>query len=579
MNGDRYAGHGLKKNPTGIKGLDEVTFGGLPEGRPTLITGGAGSGKTVMGMEFIIRGIVNYDEPGVFVTFEETTEELVNNFTSLNYDLDALCDNRKLVVEQITVDKSDFTETGEYDLNGLFIRIGHAIDSIGAKRITLDTLEAIFPVFTDAGLVRTEMRRLFRWLKSKGVTAVVTGERGEGTITRYGLEEYVADCVIVLDQHIVDQVVTRRMRILKYRGSAHGTNEYPFLIDNDGITVIPITSLGLKHPASEERVSTGIERLDAMLDDRGFYRGSSILVSGTSGTGKTSIAACFVDAACRRGEKAVYFAFEESRDQVIRNMRSIGIDLQQWVDNELLIFEATRPTLRGLEMHLVTMIKAITEHDPSIVVIDPISNLTAIGNINDVKAMLTRLIDVLKNRKITALFTSLTLGGAQLERNEIGISSLMDVWINLRNIESNGERNRGLYVLKSRGMPHSNQIREFIFTKHGVELTDVYLGPSGILTGSARLIQEAKDTAQALERSQELEARQRELERKRKLIDVQIEALQAEYESEEEELRKAIAQEEMREAIKAESRARLAMFRSADSGPIEERKRSGESDE
>ncbi len=466
----------LEKAPTGIDGLDDITGGGLPKGRPTLVCGGTGCGKTLFAMEFLVRGASEQGEPGVFMSFEEKSEELAANFASLGFDLDELTASKQLALDYVHIERSEIEETGDYDLEGLFIRLGYAIDSIGAKRVVLDTIEALFSGLDDEAILRAELRRLFRWLKDKGVTAIVTGEQGESTLTRYGLEEYVADCVIFLDHKVSGQMATRRLRIVKYRGSSHGTNEYPFLIDEHGFSVLPITSLGLDHRVSSDRISTGIPRLDAMMGGKGFYCGSSILVSGTAGTGKSSLAAAFVDAACRRGERALYFAFEESSNQIIRNMRSLGIDLEPWEKKGLLRFAAARPTLFGLERHLVTIHKAIGEFKPTAVVVDPISNLMTSASSLEVKSMLTRLIDYLKGKQITAFCTDLTTAASDLEQTEVGISSLMDTWLLLKTIEEKGERNRGLYILKSRGMAHSNQIREFILSDQGIQLLDVYTG-------------------------------------------------------------------------------------------------------
>ncbi|MCC6456004.1 MAG: circadian clock protein KaiC [Caldilineaceae bacterium] len=532
----------LLKTPTGIAGLDEITGGGLPTGRPTIITGSAGCGKTLFGVEFLVRGITEYGEPGVLMAFEETAEELTANVRSLGFDLDQLVAEDQLVLDHVHVERSEIEETGEYDLEGLFIRLGFAIDSIGAKRVVLDTLEALFTSFPDPVILRAELRRLFRWLKEKGVTAVITAERGQGSLTRHGLEEYVSDCVILLDHRTTDQITTRRLRIVKYRGSSHGTNEYPFLIDEDGISILPITSLNLNHSVSTEHISTGVERLDAMLSGKGYYRGSSILVSGTAGAGKSSLAAHLAHATAQRGERTLYFAFEESEQQIIRNMRSIGLDLQPWVDQDLLRFHAARPTLQGLEMHLVTMYKLIQAYQPHVVIIDPITNFTAVGNEAEVKSALVRLIDNLKSKHITAFFTSLTSDTQNIEQTQIGISSLIDTWLLVRMIESNGERNRGLYVLKARGMAHSNQIREFQLTDRGIQLLDVYQGSEGVLTGTARLAQEAREQAEALVRWQEIERKQRELERKRQALDTQIDALRAEFRAEEEEMKTIISQ-------------------------------------
>ena len=557
---------GIRKAPTGIPGLDEVTAGGLPAGRPTLICGSAGCGKTLMGMEFLVRGIVEYGEPGVFVTFEERPEDLAENVRSLGFDLEELIQQEKLVVDYIHVERSEIEETGEYDLEGLFLRLGFAIDSIGAKRIVLDTLEVLFGGLENHGILRAELRRLFRWLKDKGITAVITGERGEGALTRHGLEEYVSDCVILLDHRVNDQLATRRLRVVKYRGSIHGTNEYPFLIDERGIEVLPITSIGLLHEATTERISSGIPGLDEMLGGKGYYRGSSVLISGKAGTGKSSTAAHFAEAACRRGERCIYFAFEESKSQVVRNMRSIGIDLQPWLDNGSLQFHAARPTVHGLERHLVTMYKAIRDFAPHVAVIDPITNFLSVGTSEDVKAMLMRMIDFLKFRQITSFFTSLTHGG-DFEQTDVGISSLMDTWLLLREMEINGERNRTMYVLKSRGMDHSNQLREVLMSEHGIQLVDVYLGPGGALTGAARLAQEAQEKAGSVARQQEIERRQRELERKREALEARINALRLEFESEEEEARRKLEEAQAHEARLEEDRREMARLRGVDRLP------------
>jgi circadian clock protein KaiC len=450
--------------------MDEITGGGLPKGRPTLVAGGAGCGKTLFAMEFLVNGAIQYDEPGVFVAFEENADELAQNVASLGFDLKELIKQKKLVIDYVRVERTEIEEAGEYDLDGLFIRLGHASDTIGAKRVVLDTLEVLFGALPNQGILRAELHRLFRWLKDKGVSAVVTAERGDGTMTRFGLEEYVADCVISLDHRVTEQVSTRRLRIVKYRGTLHGTNEYPFLIGKNGISVLPITSLALEHKVAKGRVSSGIRELDEMLGAKGFYRGSSILISGMAGTGKTSIAASFVDAACRRGERCMYFAFEESAGQIMRNMRSIGIDLAPHIKSGLLQFHVARPTVYGLEMHLVTMYDKIREYKPQVVVLDPITDFFAVASQLEVKAAMTRIIDFLKTQQITALFTSYTTQKDVQDQTIVGVSSLIDAWISLRNLENNGERHRGLFILKSRGMAHSNQIRSFLLTDKGIKI-------------------------------------------------------------------------------------------------------------
>jgi circadian clock protein KaiC len=551
----------LPKCPTGITGLDEITGGGIPRGRPTLICGGAGCGKSLMSMEILVRGITEFGEPGVLVSFEEPARDVVENVTSLGFDLDDLVRRKKLVIDHVQVDRNEIEETGEYDLEGLFIRLNHAIESIGAKRVVLDTIETLFAGLTNDGILRSELRRLFHWLKDKGVTAVITGEQGSASLTRQGLEEYVSDCVIFLDHRIIEQVSTRRLRVVKYRGTTHGTNEYPFLIDEQGITVLPVTSLGLSHPVSNDRVSSGVKELDEMLGGQGYFRGSSVLVSGTAGTGKSSLSAHFVDAACRRGERCLYFAFEESPRQIIRNMQSIGINLEPWVKTGLLIFHAARPTLFGLETHLATIHKHLRDFKPDAVVIDPISNLLSVGKGAEVNSMLLRLVDLLKSQQITAFLVSLTSGGTALEGTELGISSLMDTWLLLRDIELNGERNRGLYVLKSRGMSHSNQIREFLLTEDGIRLINAYLGPSGVLTGSSRLAQEAKERVEAQARQAEVERKKLELQRKRDAMEAQIAATRAAFSAEEAELVKSIALTEQREQRMEQDRNEMAVSR------------------
>lgn len=554
----------LPKSPTSIQGLDEITGGGLPKGRPTLVCGGAGCGKTLFGMEFLVRGATIYNESGVFISFEETEKELTANVASLGFDLAGLIKRKKIWLEHIHVERGEIEAKGEYDLKGLFVRIHHAIESIGAKRVVLDTIESLFTALPNPTVVRTELRRLFGWLKKKGVTTIVTGEKGDATLTRQGLEEYISDCVILLDHRVKDQSSIRRLRIVKYRGSTHGTNEYPFLIDEDGFSVLPVTSLGLKHISTKERISSGIPRLDTMLSSKGYFRASTILISGTAGTGKTSLAAQFVEAACKRGERVLYFAFEESPSQFMRNMSSIGINLEPWVKKDLLHFHATRPTMYGLEHHLTTTIKLINNVNPQIVILDPIDAFVMGNNQTEVKTMLLRLVDYLKMKNITAMFASLTNGDKNQELTDMAISSLIDTWILLRDIEIGGERNRGLYILKSRGMNHSNQIREFILTNHGIELMDVYVGPEGVLTGSARLAQEAKNDSEKFSKQLNIERKQTEIDIKRAALDAQIVVLESEFKAEESEALKLIEMEKIIVKRFTEDQIKMAASRKAD---------------
>jgi circadian clock protein KaiC len=555
----------LPKCPTGIQGLDEITGGGLPRGRPTLVCGGAGCGKTLLAAEFLVRGAVQFDEPGVLIAFEETEKELKANVASLGFDLAGLIRRKKIVIDYVLIEPKDLHESGEYDLEGLFVRLNHAIDSIGAKRVVLDTLEVLFGGLHNETIVRAELRRLFRWLKDKGVTAVITAERGRETLTRHGLEEYVSDCVVLLDHRVNDQIATRHLRVVKYRGALHGTNEFPFLIGDTGISVLPITSLGLNHNVSNERIATGIPRLDAMLGGRGFFRGSSILLTGTPGTGKTIISSNLAQAACRRGERTLFFSFEESPNQIIRNMYSIGLRLESLVKKGLLRFHSARPSLYGLEMHLATMFKEIAAFQPHVVIMDPITSLMDAGTASEGKAMVTRLIDYLKAEQVTSLFTSLTQSGSgPAQPNESAMSSLMDAWLSLEDMEGNGERNRVLYVLKARGMAHSNQIREFLISDHGVDLVDAYIGVSGVLTGSARVQQGALEKAVVLANQQEAATLKREVERKRKALDRQIGDLRSDYEGEALELRRIAEQVGTRTVLLGTDRTASGLLRQAD---------------
>ena len=553
----------LPKVKTGIKGLDEITEGGLPKGRPTLICGGAGCGKTLFSIEFIVHGALSFNEPGVFMAFEEKSEELAVNVASLGFDLNQLQRDNLLKMDHVQINKSEIEETGEYDLDGLFSRLGHAIDSIGAKRVVLDTIENLFSGLSDQGIIRAELRRLFGWLKDKNVTTIITAEKGDGALTRHGLEEYVSDCVILLDHPVNNKISTRLLRIVKYRGSVHGTNEYPFLIDSDGISVLPVTSLTLEHPVSSERISSGIAGLDRMLDGKGFFRGSSILISGTAGTGKTSIAGCFANETCLRKERCIYFAFEESPMQIIRNMLSINMDLQKHVDDGYLKFHASRPTLNGLEMHLVAIHKMVKQFKPRVVILDPITNLITVGSVSEVKSLLIRLIDFLQSEQITVMFTALTVNGVMTEQTDESVSSLVDSWLLVRDIEFNGERNRGLYVMKSRGMKHSNQVREFVIADTGLELVDVYLGPEGVLTGSARKAQQLHEETGVLLRSNAITRKDREIDRKRLMLESQIANLRQEFESFQEELNKSFVEEELTKSFMEKNRSELTNNRDA----------------
>ncbi|MBF0409719.1 MAG: circadian clock protein KaiC [Candidatus Riflebacteria bacterium] len=552
----------VQKVPTGIDGFDEITCGGLPRGRPALICGSAGCGKTLLGMQFLLNGAEKWNEPGVFFSFEESSEDLKSNFASLGYDLKKLLDQEKITIEHIPIERADYLETGEFDLEGFLARIEYIIDSVKAKRVVLDTIEMLFAGLPNPGIVRSELGRIFRRLKEKQVTAVVTAERGEVTLTRHGIEEYVADCVILLDNRINDQMATRRIRIMKYRGSFHATGEFPFLIDNTGISIIPVSSMGLKHSVSEERVPSGVAGLDEMLEGKGFFRGTTVLVSGTAGTGKTSLVASFVVASAARKEKSLWFGFEESPEQIIRNMRSIGLDLESCRKSGYIDFCMERSTKQGIESHLATIMRRVKQFEPKTVILDPITNFSSVGNFDDVKLLLTRVIDFLKTRGITAFFTSLTTGGRNLEALDVGVSSLVDSWILFRDVESGNERNRVIHILKSRGMGHSNQIRELLITSRGLSLVDVYLGQNGnLLTGSSRLVQESRDNAEKASRKRQLELKQQEFDRKREVVEARIASMRAEMEAEKQIALREVTFEREMQSFFEEEHAKLAARR------------------
>ena len=468
-------GHGLHKCHTGITGFDEITNGGLPVNGVTLISGSAGSGKTLFGINFLINGANYYEQPGVFLTFEETSDELYKDVASLSLDLKGLVLQKKIFLEHALLEHKDIQEL-DFNLEGLFIRLEYAIDAVGAKRVVIDSIESLFAGITDVGVLRLEIKRLFRWLKDKDVTAIVTGELGQHSYTRHGLEEYITDCIVLLDNRVNDEIAVRRVRIIKYRGSSHGTNEYPFVIDNNGLSVIPITSAGLDQPGTAERVLTGVPSLDALFKGKtgtGYTRGSTILVSGTAGTGKTSLAAAFAVESCKRGERCLFLSYEESAGQLTQNMGSIGFDLDAWVHKGLLKMVSTRPSFFGLEKHLLDIYKFIEEFKPKSVVIDPLTSLLAEGSPREIHSMITRMIDLLKSKGITGVFTSLVASNEQNDSSgEIGVSSLIDTWIVVRELEESvgKRRTRGLYIVKSRGTNHSSDIQKLILSDDGINL-------------------------------------------------------------------------------------------------------------
>lgn len=551
----------LAKCPTGIEGLDTLTNGGLPRNRLTLICGSAGSGKTSLGIEFLVQGIIKYDEPGLFITFEEKPQEIIENAASIGFDLEDLINKKKLFIEYIPVQEEEVMQSGDYTLEALFIRFEQVITSIAVKRVTLDTLDSIFASLGNTPVLRAEIYRLFNWLKQKNITSLVTSEAGITTLSRNGLEEYISDCVISLRTNIVSEVLTRFLRVVKYRGSKHGTNEYPFLITDIGINLFPITSNYLNNIVSTEFVSTGVKELDEMMDNKGYYRGSTVLVTGTAGTGKSSLAAVFSNSICQTGERCIYFTFEEMINQILRNMSSVNLNLQQWIDKDLLKFYAYRSPTYGLETHLLTIQNVIKEFKPHAVIIDPITNFDLIGTELEIKSMMTRLIDFLKAQQITALFTSLATTIAPREQTEIGISSLIDSWLVLQNLEQAGERTRGITILKSRGIAHSNQIREFIITSNGIKLEKIYVGPNGILTGSARLDQEEQEKLHLLLQEKETLRRKKLLEHKKALLEAKIMALKSEFDADVEEIESLIMKEEIQNKRILETRSAMAKRR------------------
>ena len=553
----------LPKAPTGIRGLDEITRGGLPRGRSTLVTGGTGSGKTLLGLHFLVAGAREHGEPGVLVTFEESAEKVSANVASLGFDLDALQRDQLLVVHAFRVDPAELVETGEFDLEPLFLLLGDTIERIGAKRVVLDTIELLFSAFQDQAIVRAELGRLFRWLEDRAVAAIVTGERGDSGLTRHGIEEYVSDCVIVLDHRIHEEISTRRLRVLKYRGSAHETNEYPFLISARGFVVLPITSVALDYGAPDERISTGLARLDHMLGG-GLFRGSTLMVSGTAGTGKTSLGAHVLNSACERGEHALMVLLEESPDQVLRNMRSLGLDLRPWVETGLLRIWAARPSAFGLETHLAILAELIEEEKPAVTMLDGIASLSHGILTPEVTSIVARQVDLLKSRGITSVITAL---GQEEDVGAVSVSAMVDTWLQLRNIEANGERNRLMFVLESRGTAHSNQVREFVLTDHGIELLDVYIGAAGVLAGSARVTQQATERDEELRIAEELARRRRELHRSVIEREAHLVAVQDQLDAERTEINRIDLREGHQVADTEADRSTMAARRWADAAP------------
>ena len=540
----------LKKAQTGINGFDEITDGGLPKNRPTIICGNTGCGKTVMSMEFLVKGALKYNEPGVFMSFEETNDELATNMESLHFDLASLIKQKKIYIEYLEIDKTQIIEAGRYDLEGLFVRLQNAINSIGAKRVVLDSLDALF-YGLDNKVLRQEIKRLFKWLKEKKITAIITSEIDNGFITKNGLEQYVADCVIALDNRVINQTTTRRLRIVKMRGSVHGNNEYPFIIDRMGISVLPLMSQLINQSLSTNRISSGIKDLDGMLDGKGFFEGSSILVSGSAGTGKTSIAVSLINSTCKQNIPGLYCAFEESTSQITRNMRSIGLNIEPHIKSGILKVYSSRPTLQNLELHLISIQKIIEEFKPKIIVLDPVTNLMSEGINSEIRQMLAHFVDYLKGLNITTLFTAaITLETIKSNPSDEGISAMMDTWILVRDIETNNERNRGIYVLKSRGMNHSTQVREFVITDNGIALLPIYVSPEGILTGSAKLEHTLKVEEENKLRENKIKNEKSEIERKRKIMEENIAVLKAKFESEVEALIQTKVENNLKEETK-----------------------------
>ncbi len=551
----------LPKAPTGVAGLDEITRGGLPKGRSTLLTGGTGCGKTLLGLQFLVAGAREYGEPGVLITFEESAEKVTANFASLGFDLDGLLRDGLLVIYAFRAEPTEVVGTGEFDFEPLLLLLDEAIKRIGARRVVLDSIESLFGMFSAQAIVRAELGRLFGWLEDRAVTAIVTGERGDnGSLSRHGIEEFVSDCVIALDHRVHEGVATRRLQVVKYRGSAHETNEYPFIISAGGFSVWPVTAVSLDYGASEERVSTGVPRLDYMLSG-GLFRGSTVLVSGSAGTGKTTLGAQLIDAACARGERALLVLYEESTDEVIRNMRSVGLNLRRWAEAGPLRIWAVRPTEFGLESHLAAVSELLAEHAPAVAVMDGIASLLSGPGRGEVASMLARKFHLFKSRGITAMATILTEDDIE---SAIGVSSRADTWLLLRNIESDGERNRLLFVLKQRGSANSNQVREFVLTDHGVELVDVYVGPAGVLTGSARLAQETRERDAGLQQQEDQQRRTRELRRGIARGQAQLAALQDELAAQQAELGRIAGREQHRAADGQAARLAMAAQRRAD---------------
>jgi circadian clock protein KaiC len=548
----------IKKCPTGISGLDSITGGGLPEGRPTLICGTAGSGKTMLATEFLVRGVLEFGEPGVLVAFEERASDLTANMASIGWDLTALQKEGKLAIESFGTRDTGLDEN-PLDLSHLFARLELAIDEVGAKRVVLDSLEVPLAGLKDQATIRSELHRLSSWIKEKGVTAVITGERGTEALTKNGIEEYVSDCVILLDNRVIEEISTRRLRIVKYRGSRHELNEFPFLISDDGVKALPMSNLGLNYQVNTERFLTGIDELDSMLGD-GIYQGNNILINGTAGTGKTTIGATMSEASCKRGERVLMLLFEESPDQLIRNMKSIGVDLGKWREKGVLRMDANRPSSRTPEHHLMSCLKAVLEFKPDLVVVDPISSMIESGTHGQSWAFMMRLVDLLKTHMVTSVFLDLSDEDSET-KTQAGVSSLMDTWIRLRAVERYGGRDPVLSLIKSRGTAHSRQDREFYFTPEGLKFIPPYIGPGGVVTGSARAAQEVLDKAERVKRTHELEGSRLALKMAKTQHEAQMNALKAEFEAKKIKLEREIRDMEEAEQVRDDDRLRMASMR------------------
>ena len=551
---------------TGVKGLDDVLGGGIPQGHAMLLVGKPGTGKSILSMEYLLHGIELHKENGVYISFEESEKQIISNAASFGWKFEEMVKKNKLAISYIDMQPEQMRTVGDYDLSALILRVKGAIKKVNARRVVIDGINNLLSTFDDERIIRSDLLRLIREIKEVNATIFITGERGHDSWSKMGFEEYLADGLMHLDNRTDGNYQTREIQVVKCRGINHYTGKSPFIINSEGMSIRPLITADFDYKVLKSRVSTGIADIDNMLGGKGLYRGSTVYITGPSGAGKTSISSSFANGACSRGERALFLAFEESSDQIIRNMKSIGLSLDKWVNEKLLYFYTARATTNSLEGHLDNIMTMVREVEPTCVVLDPISAFRPIANENETKLMLIRLNDYLRARKITTVFTALSSDGEYSEHADVQLSSIADTWIVVRIMDYKGERNNVMQLMKSRGMSHSRQMKEMYFTGNGLKLQNVYQGPEGVLTGAARIGQEKYEKLKEARNVIEIDKNRKKIERKKSLLEASIEALKHEYEEELEALHAAIEEAEEQNSKIKETRKEIENIESIQSG-------------